>query len=69
MNDDVMTTVRLPVADLDRAEALVAWVAADPLLVRIGRRPTRSTVLRLALSRGLDILEAEARAAALDTDR
>jgi hypothetical protein len=44
--------------DLRRAEALVPKLAKHPLVAATGK-VTRSTVLRLAITRGLDTLEKE----------
>lgn len=44
--------------DLRRAEALVPKLAKHPLIAAVGN-VTRSTVLRLAITRGLDVLEKE----------
>ena len=51
-------TLRLQPALLARAEALVPLLADDTRLAGLGT-VTRSTVLRVALARGLDALEAE----------
>lgn len=53
---DVQTAIRLPQAVLDRADALVEKLAADPVLTAMGG-PTRSGVLRLAIALGLEQLE------------
>ena len=52
------TTIMLDAEMLERAEALVEAVARIPT-VAIGGRVTRSTVIRLALLRGMDVLEQE----------
>ena len=52
------TTIMLDAEMLERADALVDTVARIPT-VAIGGRVTRSTVIRLALLRGLDVLEQE----------
>ena len=51
-------TLRLQPALLARAEALVPLLADDTRHAGLGN-VTRSTVLRVALARGLDALEAE----------
>jgi len=43
---------------LQRAEALVSKLSKHPLVAATGK-VTRSTVLRLAIARGLDLLEKE----------
>lgn len=58
---DTAVNLRLPSALLARAEALAPSLADDPLLAAAGRGAGRATVLRLALARGLDALEAEFR--------
>jgi len=50
------TAVRLPPEMLRRAEALVSKMAKDPTLSALGR-VTRSTVLKIAVARGLQALE------------
>lgn len=52
---DTQVAVRVSMADLDRASALVDAVAASLPPGTI----TRATVLRMALLRGLEALEAE----------
>lgn len=51
-------TLRVPPEAVRRAEKLVPRVAADRTFAALGRI-TRSTVLNLALMRGLDALEQE----------
>jgi predicted DNA-binding protein len=57
-----MTSLRLPQELLDRADSLTAKLAHLATLTPSGQL-VRSDVLRLALTRGLDALELEARAA------
>lgn len=57
--EDTPTTIRAPRALLDRAEALAAALPSQP---------SRSAVLRLALARGIAVLEAEALVAPLAPD-
>lgn len=57
MGNDVQIPIRLPAAIVDRAEVLVRKMAADPK--RLGWRVSRSSVLREALIRGLELLEEE----------
>ena len=52
-------TIRVPETDLERANALVGWLRADPLAQAYGGRLDRSAVLRLAISKGLELLEIE----------
>jgi hypothetical protein len=59
--NDAHLNVRLPRDVVDRLDALVPLVANDPRWRAFGR-VTRSTVLRLAVDRGLGPLEAECRA-------
>ncbi len=54
--DKMVLNLRVAPADLDRAEALVPLVGADPA-ARWGR-VTRASVLRMALMEGLTALEA-----------
>ena len=56
MSMDVQTSMRLPSALLDRADALIEALTDDPSLSLMGKM-TRSKVLRLAIARGLDELE------------
>lgn len=44
---------------LDRADALIPKLAKSPELMAGGSEVSRTTVLRLALLRGLDVLERE----------
>jgi len=57
--NDAAVNLRLPSSALARAEALVDDLAADSMLRASARGVTRSVVLRLAVLRGLDSLEAE----------
>jgi hypothetical protein len=50
--------LRLPQSVADRADALIARLAQHPELAAAGR-VTRATVLRLAMMRGLALLEQE----------
>ena len=61
MAHDAAVNLRLPQALLDRAEALVPALEADPKLQ--ASRVTRAVVIRLALAKGLEALEEEYRAA------
>lgn len=51
---EAQTALRLPGEFLKRADRLCARIGKDPML-----RVTRSTVLKMAIGRGLDALEAE----------
>jgi hypothetical protein len=53
----VQVTVWLMAEDLRRADALIPKLATDRLVTTLGGKITRSTVLRLALTHGLDDLE------------
>lgn len=57
MGNDVQIPVRLPTEIVERAEALVPKMERDPK--RLGWRVSRSSVLREALIRGLEVLEGE----------
>lgn len=57
MSDTSIITLRVPQALLDRADALIERLARDEEAVLLGR-VSRSIVLRLALLRGLEQLEA-----------
>lgn len=50
--------IRLPTADLERATKLISVLAGARAFATMGRM-TRAKVLRLAVSRGLDVLEGE----------
>ena len=53
-----MLTVRVPVALLDRADALIDAIAADgDIATALGARVTRSSVFRLMLVEGAKALE------------
>lgn len=54
-----LTSIKLDEELLERSEALVPFVKSMPA-VAAGGEVTRSTVIRLALMRGLESLEAEA---------
>jgi hypothetical protein len=54
---------RIPQELIDRAEALVDLMATDPKVLALAGRPSRAAVLRWAIARGLDALEAEYRPA------
>ncbi len=56
MSSDETVNVRLPTELLERAEALVAELEKDPQL-RVTGRVSRSTVLRLAVWKGIEALE------------
>ena len=57
MNDAQITT-RLPADIIEQMDALLPRLRRDPRFRAFGRL-TRSTVLRLALERGLVVLESE----------
>lgn len=57
--NDAATQLRVPADVLDRADALIEPLARDPMLRAAGRGVSRAMVLRLAVLRGLDALEAE----------
>jgi len=55
---DFLLSIRVPVDLVKRATRLTPKVGRDPAVTTVGR-VTRSTVIKLALRRGLDALEAE----------
>ena len=57
VDDETLTSLRLPTSLLDRAAALVDDLKQQPQFSV--QRVSRSTVIRLALLLGLDALEAE----------
>lgn len=59
MADTIITTLRLPKSLVDRADALIDRLADDEEALLVGR-VSRSIVLRLAVLRGLEQLEAQA---------
>jgi len=58
MSDTTIITLRLPQSFVDRADALIADLAEDEESLLLGR-VSRSIVLRLAVLRGLETLEAQ----------
>jgi len=56
-----LIALRVPPDLLRRADALKGSLARDATLAAVLGRITRTTVLRLALTRGLDLLEQERR--------
>lgn len=62
MSDATIITLRLSKSLLRRADALINALAKDEEALLLGR-VARSTVLRLALLRGLDSLEAQVQTA------
>lgn len=56
MARSILTPLRLPPDLVEWADRLVPLVAADPKMAAVGR-VTRSSVLRLALVKGLESLE------------
>ena len=62
-----MLTVRVPIALLDRADALIDAIAADSdIATALGARVTRSSVLRFMLVEGAKALERRYRYAGLE---
>ena len=59
-DDMEQTTLRIPEAILERADALISHLESDPAIAALGRDVTRSDVLRTAILRGLAVIEAEA---------
>ena len=58
MNNKAQTALRIEVELLNRAELLVPVLRQDPLVRALGQ-VSRSSVLRIALAKGLDLLENE----------
>ena len=58
MSDATIITLRLPRSLVDRADALIDQLAEDEEALLLGR-VSRSIVLRLAVLRGLESLEAQ----------
>jgi len=58
MANDATVTFRCSTEELTRADVLAPLLEQDPNIRAFGK-VSRSTVLRLALTRGLDVLEAE----------
>jgi hypothetical protein len=58
MSDTTIITVRLPQSFVDRADALIDNLAKEEESLLLGR-VSRSIVLRLAVLRGLEALEAQ----------
>lgn len=58
MSDATIITLRLPKSFVDRADGLIAQLAENEEALLLGR-VSRSIVLRLAVLRGLDALEAQ----------
>ena len=59
MPADAHVNLRLPSAWVARADALIDEVSKDPNLIAIVGTVGRSAVLRMAIERGLDALDAE----------
>lgn len=57
-SDATIITLRLPKSFVDRADGLIAQLAEDEEALLLGR-VSRSIVLRLAVLRGLEALEAQ----------
>ena len=53
-----LVPIRLPTGVVERADGLIDAMAADPKLAALGT-VTKAVVLRVALVRGLELLEAE----------
>ena len=58
MSDATIITLRLPKSLVDRADTLIDQLAEDEEALLLGR-VSRSIVLRLAVLRGLEALEAQ----------
>lgn len=58
MNNKAQTALRIELDLLNRAELLVPVLRQDPLVRALGQ-VSRSSVLRIALAKGLDLLENE----------
>jgi hypothetical protein len=51
--------LRIPANTAERADALIEYVEGFPGVQALGRKVTRSTVIRMAIDRGLDVLADE----------
>ena len=60
--NDAQVTMRLPTEFIERADALLAQSLRNPDNVALGIK--RASVLRLAMMKGIEVLEREARIAA-----
>jgi hypothetical protein len=58
MSDAAIVTLRIPSSLLERADALLESLAENEEALVLGR-PSRSIVLRLAVLRGIEQLEAQ----------
>lgn len=57
---DAPLSTRVPREDLERADRIAERLGADPRVGGLfGGRPSRAAVLRWAIRRGLDAIEAE----------
>ncbi len=56
MSRTVRTPLRLPPELIELAEKMLPFVAADPQVAAVGR-VTRSSVLRLAMAKGLESMQ------------
>lgn len=56
MSDSTIVTLRLPQSLVDRADSLMAHLQGDEQMLMMGRL-SRSVVLRLAVLKGLELLE------------
>lgn len=61
MTNEQQISIRVPSELLERADRLIGRLGKRAELRAWGGRTTRSNVLRLALLRGLDALEADAK--------
>ena len=61
MAEMILVSLRLPASVAERAKSLVQYMDALPMAFALGRAANRSTVLRLAVLKGLEQLEAEAK--------
>lgn len=59
MSETQTTPIKLPIALLERVDALLPRVEADPRLSALVGRRSRTALVRLAILRGLEILERE----------
>jgi len=59
MSESTIVTLRLPQSMVDRADALIPRLKEEDQMLMVGR-VSRSIVLRLAVLKGLEALEAQA---------
>jgi len=58
-HEECQLSLRLSADLVERADATIDRLAQDPSMYALAGSVTRSTVIRLALARGLDVLDQE----------